>query len=120
MARAYRSPDRECADNVTTVLFLIERANEAPVLLPLDVVSLDPDCDGCLTLVEPLPIDPASPIERIPVSRCFEYDPYLVQAVQAYAVQVSTLIRVSHSVVEGLAVPVVRDCVLIAAGDGIH
>lgn len=105
---------------MTTVLFLIERANEPPVLLPLGVVSLDPDCDGCLTLVEPLPIDPASPTERIPVSRCFEYDPYLVQAVQAYAMQVSTLIRVSQSVVEGLAVPVVRDSVLVAASDGVH
>lgn len=120
MARANGNPDRECADNVKTVLFLIERANEAPVLLPIEVVSLAPDCDGCLTLVEPLPIDPASPIERVPVSRCFEYDPYLVQAVQAYAAQVSTLIRVSQSVVEGLAVPVVRDRVLVAAGDGVH
>ncbi len=105
---------------MTTVLFLTQRANEAPVLLPLVVVSLDPDCDGCLRLVDPLPIDPASPIERVPVSRCFEYDPYLLQAVQAYAAQVSTLVRVSQSVVEGLAVPLLPDNVLVEAREGVH
>lgn len=108
------------ADTVTTVLYLIERANEAPVLVPVDVESLEPDCDGCLTLSERLAFDPASVLERVPAARCFEYDPYLAHAVQAYAAQVSTLIRVSQSVVEGLAVPIVRDRVLVAPGDGIH
>lgn len=105
---------------MTTVLYLIERANEAPVLVPIDVRSLQPDCDGCLTLVEPLAFDPSSAVERVPAARCFEYDPYLAHAVQAYAAQVSTLIRVSQSVVEGLAVPVVRDRVLVTPGEGIH
>ena len=105
---------------MTTVLYLIERSHEAPLLVPVDVISLEPDCDGCLTLTEPLSLDPASPTERVPASRCFEYDPYLAHAVQAYAAQVSTLIRVSHSVVEGLAVPIVRDCVMVAPGEGIH
>lgn len=104
----------------STVLYLIERANEAPLLVPVDVVSLDPDCDGCLTLVEPLAVDATATTERIPAARCFEYDPYLAHAVQAYAAQVSTLIRVSQSVVEGLAIPVVRDCVMVAPGEGVH
>lgn len=105
---------------MTTVLYLIERSNEAPLLLPVDVHSLDPDCDGCLTLTEPLALDATTNIERVPASRCFEYDPYLAHAVQAYAAQVSTLIRVSQSVVEGLAIPVVRDCVMLAPGEGVH
>jgi len=106
--------------SVTTVLFLVERSHEAPLLVPVDVESLEPDCDGCLTLVDPLILDPASPTERVPASRCFEYDPYLAHAVQAYAAQVSTLIRVSHSVVEGLAIPVVRDVVMVAPSEGVH
>ena len=110
----------EPTQSVTTVLFLVERAHEAPLLVPVDVHSLEPDCDGYLTLTEPLVIDPASPTERVPASRCFAYDPYLAHAVQAYVAQVSTLIRVSHSVVEGLAVPIVRDRVMVAPSEGVH
>lgn len=106
--------------SVMTVLYLIERSHEAPLLVPVEVHTLDPDCDGYLTLVDPLVIDPASPTERVPAARCFEYDPYLAHAVQAYAAQVSTLIRVSHSVVEGLAIPIVRDCVMVAPSEGVH
>lgn len=105
---------------MTTVLYLIERSNEAPALLAVEVESLEPDCDGFLTLTEPLSLDGAPETERVPAARCFEYDPYLAHAVQAYAAQVTTLIRVSHCVVEGLAVPVMRDRVLVTPTSAVH
>jgi hypothetical protein len=105
---------------VHTVLFLVDRANEAPVLVPVEIASREPDCEGYLPLAEPLELDGSARLERVPVGRCFEYDPYLAQAVQAYAVQVSTLIRVSQSVVEGLAIPVVGGCVMMPPRQGVH
>ena len=105
---------------VNTVLFLVQRSNEAPVLVPVDVASRQPDCDGYLRLIEPLELDAMTRLERVPVARCFEYDPYLAHAVQAYAAQVSTLIRVSQSVVEGLAIPVAGEHTLMSQAERVH
>lgn len=88
-----------------TVLYYVQHDNEAPVLVPVDVISTEPDPQGNLELVEPLKLKDRV-IERVPLMRCYEYDPYLAHAVQAYAAQVTTLVRVSQSVIEGLAVPV--------------
>lgn len=88
-----------------TVLFYVQHDNEAPVLVPVDVITTDPDPQGNLQLVEPLKLKDRV-VEQVPLMRCYEYDPYLAHAVQAYAAQVSTLVRVSQSVIEGLAVPV--------------
>lgn len=88
-----------------TVLYYVQHDNEAPVLVPVDVISTDPDHQGYLELVEPLKLKDQV-VERVPLMRCYEYDPYLAHAVQAYAAQVTTLVRVSQSVIEGLAVPV--------------
>lgn len=88
-----------------TVLYYVQHDNEAPVLVPVDVISTDPDQQGNLELVEPLKLKDQV-VERVPLMRCYEYDPYLAHAVQAYAAQVTTLVRVSQSVIEGLAVPV--------------
>lgn len=88
-----------------TVLFYTQHDNEAPILVPVEVLSRDPDRDGNLKLAEPLRLHGAV-LDRVPLIRCYEYDPYLAHAVQAYAAQVSTLVRVSQSVIEGLAIPV--------------
>lgn len=105
---------------VHTVLFLVQKSTEPPALVPVDVASREPDCDGYLPLVEPLVLDRTTRLERVPVSRCFEYDPYLAHAVQAYAAQVTTLIRVSESVVAGLAVPVAGQRVVMSPVEGVH
>ncbi len=89
-----------------TVLFYVQHDNEVPVLVPVEVLSRDPDIDGNLRLAEPLKYNNRV-VEKVPSERCYEYDPYLAHAVQAYAAQVTTLVRVSQSVIEGLAVPVV-------------
>lgn len=88
-----------------TVLFYVQHDNEVPVLVPVEVLSREPDCDGNLKLAEPLKFN-NKVLETVPMARCYEYDPYLAHAVQAYAAQVTTLVRVSQSVIEGLAVPV--------------
>jgi hypothetical protein len=90
---------------VHTVLFYVQRDNEVPVLVPVEVLSREPDRQGHLRLVEPLRLKDAV-VETVPLTQCFEYDPYLAHAVQAYAAQVTTLVRVSQSVIEGLAIPV--------------
>jgi hypothetical protein len=90
---------------VHTVLYYVQHDNEAPVLVPVDVMSMEPDPQGNLELVEPLKMKDGV-VDRVPLMRCYEYDPYLAHAVQAYAAQVTTLVRVSQSVIEGLAVPV--------------
>jgi hypothetical protein len=89
---------------VHTVLFYVQHDNEVPVLVPVDVISREPDHQGNLRLAEPLKLKGAI-VETVPLTRCYEYDPYLAHAVQAYAAQVTTLVRVSQSVIEGLAVP---------------
>ena len=88
-----------------TVLFYVQHDNEVPVLVPVEVISREPDRLGHLRLVEPLKLKDAV-VETVPLTRCYEYDPYLAHAVQAYAAQVTTLVRVSQSVIEGLAIPV--------------
>ena len=88
-----------------TVLFHVQHDNEVPVLVPVEVLSREPDREGHLRLVEPLKLKDAV-VETVPLTRCYEYDPYLAHAVQAYAAQVTTLVRVSQSVIEGLAIPV--------------
>ncbi|AMY12944.1 hypothetical protein LuPra_06228 [Luteitalea pratensis] len=88
-----------------TVLFYVQHDNEVPILVPVEVVSREPDRLGHLRLVEPLKLKDAV-VETVPLTRCYEYDPYLAHAVQAYAAQVTTLVRVSQSVIEGLAIPV--------------
>lgn len=88
-----------------TVLFYVQHDNEVPVLVPVEVLSREPDHQGNLQLAEPLKIKDRV-VETVPLVRCYEYDPYLAHAVQAYAAQVTTLVRVSQSVIEGLAVPV--------------
>ncbi len=87
-----------------TVLFYVQHDNEVPVLVPVEVLSREPDRHGNLKLAEPLKVRDAV-MEAVPLARCYEYDPYLAHAVQAYAAQVTTLVRVSQSVIEGLAVP---------------
>ena len=88
-----------------TLLFYVQHDNEVPVLVPVEVISREPDGQGNLRLVEPLKIKDST-FEAVPLTRCYEYDPYLAHAVQAYAAQVTTLVRVSQSVIEGLAIPV--------------
>lgn len=88
-----------------TVLFYVQHDNEVPVLVPVEVLSREPDGHGNLKLAEPLKLKHAV-VETVPLARCYEYDPYLAHAVQAYAAQVTTLVRVSQSVIEGLAIPV--------------
>ena len=88
-----------------TVLFYVQHDNEVPVLVPVEVLSREPDSQGNLPLAEPLKLKDQT-MEAVPLMRCYEYDPYLAHAVQAYAAQVTTLVRVSQSVIEGLAVPV--------------
>ena len=78
-----------------TVLFYVQHDNEVPVLVPVEVLSRDPDGDGNLRLAEPLKYNNRV-VEKVPLSRCYEYDPYLAHAVQAYAAQVTTLVRVSQ------------------------
>ncbi len=57
----------------------------------------------------------------MPLTRCYEYDPYLAHAVQAYAAQVTTLVRVSQSVIEGLAIPVTPpECACAPADARVH
>jgi hypothetical protein len=90
---------------VHTVLFYVQHDNEVPVLVPVEVLSREPDRQGNLKLVEPLRLKDAV-VEMVPLTRCYEYDPYLAHAVQAYAAQVTTLVRVSQSVIDGLAIPV--------------
>jgi hypothetical protein len=90
---------------VHTLLFYVQHDNEVPVLVPVEVLSREPDVQGNLRLAEPLRLKEAV-VEAVPLARCYEYDPYLAHAVQAYAAQVTTLVRVSQSVIEGLAVPV--------------
>ena len=99
-----------------TVLFYVQHDNEVPVLVPVEVLSREPDSQGNLALVEPLKVKDEV-VESIPLTRCYEYDPYLAHAVQAYAAQVSTLVRVSQSVIEGLAVPVTPAMSLRLIGD---
>lgn len=88
------------------LLYYVRHRDEVPLLVPVEVVSLQPDADGQLKLVEPVMCDDRI-IERVPFEQCYEYDPYLAHAVQAYAAQISTLVRVSQSVIEGLGVPAV-------------
>lgn len=102
-----------------TVLFYTQHDNEAPVLVPIEVVSRDADGEGYLTLAEPLEMQGRT-LQRVPAQRCYEYDPYLAHAVQAYAAQVSTLVRVSQSVIEGLAVPVGTPGVVVSADARVH
>ncbi|WP_239490815.1 hypothetical protein [Luteitalea sp. TBR-22] len=90
---------------VHTVLYYVQHENEVPVLVPVEVVSREPDSQGNLRLAEPLRLKEAI-VDAVPLMRCYEYDPYLAHAVQAYAAQVTTLVRVSQSVIEGLAIPV--------------
>ena len=99
-----------------TVLFYVQLDNEVPVLVPVEVLSREPDSQGNLALVEPMKVKDEV-VESIPLTRCYEYDPYLAHAVQAYAAQVSTLVRVSQSVIEGLAVPVTPAMSLRLIGD---
>ncbi len=99
-----------------TVLFYVQHDNEVPVLVPVEVLSREPDSQGNLALVEPMKVKDEV-VESIPLTRCYEYDPYLAHAVQAYAAQVSTLVRVSQSVIEGLAVPVTPAMSLRLIGD---
>lgn len=101
-----------------TVLFYVQHDNEVPVLVPVDVLSRDPDVAGNLRLAEPLTYNNRV-IHEVPLSRCYEYDPYLAHAVQAYAAQVTTLVRVSQSVIEGLAVPVTPPTPSLALGDAV-
>ncbi len=88
-----------------TVLFYVQHDNEVPVLVPVEVLSREPDGRGHLKLAEPLKLKDEV-VDTVPLTRCYEYDPYLAHAVQAYAAQVTTLVRVSQSVIEGLAIPV--------------
>jgi len=104
---------------VHTVLFYAQHDNEAPVLVRVDVLSREPDRDGNLTLAEPMQLHGAR-VDRVPMIRCYEYDPYLAHAVKAYAAQVSTLVRVSQSVIEGLAVPLTSTTVATAPCAGAH
>ena len=99
-----------------TVLFYVQHDNEVPVLVPVEVLSREPDSQGNLALVEPMKVKDEV-VESIPLTRCYEYDPYLAHAVQASAAQVSTLVRVSQSVIEGLAVPVTPAMSLRLIGD---
>ena len=99
-----------------TVLFYVQHDNEVPVLVPVEVLSREPDSQGNLALVEPMKVKDEV-VESIPLTRCYDYDPYLAHAVQAYAAQVSTLVRVSQSVIEGLAVPVTPAMSLRLIGD---
>ena len=99
-----------------TVLFYVQHDNEVPVLVPVDVISREPDPQGNLTLTEPLKLRDAV-VKAIPMTRCYEYDPYLAHAVQAYAAQVTTLVRVSQSVIEGLARPVTPPLGMCTAAD---
>ena len=99
-----------------TVLFYVQHDNEVPILVPVDVISREPDRQGNLKLTEPLKLKDAV-VEMIPMTRCYEYDPYLAHAVQAYAAQVTTLVRVSQSVIEGLAVPVTPPLGMCTAAD---
>lgn len=99
-----------------TVLFYVQHDNEVPVLVPVDVLSREPDSQGNLALVEPMKLKDEF-VASVPLTRCYEYDPYLAHAVQAYAAQVSTLVRVSQSVIEGLAVPVTPAMSLRLIGD---
>ena len=99
-----------------TVLFYVQHDNEVPVLVPVEVLSREPDSQGNLALVEPMKVKDEV-VESIPLTRCYEYDPYLAHAVQAYAAQVSTLVRVSQSVIEGLAVSVTPAMSLRLIGD---
>jgi hypothetical protein len=101
---------------VHTVLFYVQHDNEVPVLVPVDVLSREPDSQGNLALVEPMKVKDEL-VASVPLTRCYEYDPYLAHAVQAYAAQVSTLVRVSQSVIEGLAVPVTPAMGLQLIGD---
>ena len=99
-----------------TVLFYVQHDNEVPVLVPVEVLSREPDSQGNLALVEPMKVKDEV-VESIPLTRCYEYDPNQAHAVQAYAAQVSTLVRVSQSVIEGLAVPVTPAMSLRLIGD---
>ena len=101
-----------------TVLFYVQHDNEVPILVPVDVISREPDRQGNLKLAEPLKLKDAL-VEAIPMTRCYEYDPYLAHAVQAYAAQVTTLVRVSQSVIEGLAVPVTAPVGVFTAVDAL-
>jgi hypothetical protein len=101
---------------VHTVLFYVQHDNEVPVLVPVDVLSREPDSQGNLALVEPMKLKDEL-VASVPLTRCYEYDPYLAHAVQAYAAQVSTLVRVSQSVIEGLAIPVTPAMSLRLIGD---
>ena len=101
-----------------TVLFYVQHDNEVPVLVPVEVLSRDPDCDGNLRLAEPLKYN-NKVVEKVPLERCYEYDPYLAHAVQAYAAQVTTLVRVSQSVIEGLAVPVAPTTGMLTHADAM-
>lgn len=103
-----------------TVLFYVQHDNEVPVLVPVEVLSRDPDRHGNLKLAEPLKLKDAV-IDTVPLTRCYEYDPYLAHAVQAYAAQVTTLVRVSQSVIEGLAIPVTPpQGTFVMAGARVH
>jgi len=101
---------------VHTVLFYVQHDNEVPVLVPVEVLSREPDSQGNLALVEPMKMKDEV-VDAVPLTRCYEYDPYLAHAVQAYAAQVNTLVRVSQSVIEGLAVPVTPMMVSRIHGD---
>lgn len=103
-----------------TVLFYVQHDNEVPVLVPVEVLTREPDGQGNLKLAEPLKLKGAV-MDAVPLTRCYEYDPYLAHAVQAYAAQVTTLVRVSQSVIEGLAVPVAPAIVsTIETGARVH
>ena len=97
---------RERVNVPMLLLYLVERPNQAPILAPIRVVSRDPDAAGLLHLAEPLQVAPGEDLLAVPASRCYEYDPYLAHAVEAYAAQVATLLRVARSVIEGLAMPI--------------
>lgn len=88
-----------------TVLYYVQEGNDVPALVPVEVLSREPDAQGNLRLAEPLTLKDGV-LDAVPLIRCYEYDPHLAQAVQAYAVQVMTLVRVSQSVIDGLAIPV--------------
>jgi len=103
---------------VHTLLFYVQHDNEVPVLVPVEVLSREPDIQGNLRLAEPLKLKEAV-VEAVPLARCYEYDPYLAHAVQAYAAQVTTLVRVSQSVIEGLAVPVTPTTGMLAHADAL-
>ncbi len=103
-----------------TVLFYVKHDNEVPVLVPIEVLSREPDVQGHLKLAEPLKIR-ETVVDTVPMARCYEYDPYLAHAVQAYAAQVTTLVRVSQSVIEGLAIPITPPVGTIAtSGTMVH